>query len=461
MEENNNFWQNNIFPRISASRDKIDFPKVNFGKIKTAAKGAFKIGNKPGVLAVLIILVALVAGGAGAVLTNYYWQNQVIDILEQQGVPIIRRDTAVQNDYIPQTTQEQRIIKAVKDYSAAVVSIVISKDVPILEKYYIDPFGGMNWPFGSDFLIPQYREKGTEKQEIGGGTGFIISSDGVVLTNKHVTLEQGAEYTVFFSDSSKYPAKILAQDPFYDLAVLKIDQSGIAENERKTFPTVKLGDSSSLQIGQTVIAIGYALGEFQNTVSVGVVSGLGRNITATGDRGFAENLEGIIQTDAAINPGNSGGPLLNLAGEVIGINVARSASGENIGFSLPINMAKRDIDQALKTGTIVYPWLGISYTVITEEMSEANNLPVDYGAWVGKDSLGKDTEITVVSASPAEKAGIRKGDIILEFNGAKISPENPLAKIILEYNPNDSVVLKILRDGKEITLTAVLSERKD
>ncbi len=455
MEENNNFWQNS-----SAAKNKFNFPKIDLSKFKGIVKNRGKMKSTPGVLAVLIILISIVAGGAGAILTNYYWQHQVIDILEQQGVPIIKKDTITQNQYIPQTTQEQKIIKAVKDYSPAVVSIIISKDVPIFEKYYIDPFGGMNTPFGNDFLIPQYRENGTEKQQIGGGTGFIISSDGTILTNKHVTLEQDAEYTVFLNDGSKYPVKILAKDPFYDLAVLKIDQETVPEGERKIFPTVKLGDSSSLQTGQTVIAIGYALGEFQNTVSVGVVSGLGRSITATGGAGFTENLEGIIQTDAAINPGNSGGPLLNLAGEVIGINVARSSSGENIGFSLPINTAKRDIDQVQKTGTIVYPWLGVSYTLITKEISEANNLSVDYGAWVGKDSLGKDTETAVVSGSPAGKAGIKKNDIILEFNGIKITSDNPLAKLILDYNPDDSVNLKILRDREEITLTVVLSERK-
>lgn len=454
--EGNNLWQTNINKKINPF-----FKKMDFKKIKGIAQTKIRIKRSSGVLAVLIILISIIAGIAGAILTNYYWQNRILDILEQHGVPIIRNDATIQNNYIPQTTQEQRIIKAVKDYSPAVVSIIISKDVPIIETYYIDPFGGLNWPFGTDFLVPQYREKGTEKQQIGGGTGFIISSDGIVLTNKHVTLEEGAEYTIFFGDGSKYPAKILAKDPFYDLAVLKIDQSAIPEAERKTFLTVKLGDSSSLQIGQTVIAIGYALGEFQNTVSVGVISGLGRNITAIGEQGFSENLEGIIQTDAAINPGNSGGPLLNLAGEVIGINVARSESGESIGFSLPIDMAKRDIEQVQETGMIVYPWLGISYTLITKDISEANSLSVDYGVWVGKDSLGKDTDVAIVSGSPASKAGIKRNDIILEFNNIRITSDNPLAKIILDYNPNDTVALKILRDGKEITISAILGEKKE
>jgi len=440
----------NIFPK------NIDFKKL------------LKEGSKPrqlvGGVALLLVLVALIAGGAGAALTNFYWQKYYSDHFENQIVPLIHKNTIVQNKYVPQTTEEEKTIQAVKKTSPAVVSIVITKDVPIIEKYYINPFGSDPfgaWPFGDEFKIPQYREKGTEKKEVGGGTGFIISKDGLILTNKHVVLDKEADYTVLLNDGRKFPAKILARDPFYDLAVIKIDQSDIPAGERKAFPTVKLGDSSKLQIGQTVIAIGNALGEFQNTVSVGVISGLGRNITATGGTGFAETLEGIIQTDAAINPGNSGGPLLNLSGEVIGINVARSTSGENIGFSLPINMAKRDIDQIRATGKVVYPFLGVYYTIITDELSKANDLPVDYGAWIGRDNLGRKTEKVTIPGSPAEKAGIKRDDIILEFDHQKITSKNPLAKIILQYSPSDRVSLKILRDNKKINLEVVLSERKD
>jgi serine protease Do len=271
-------------------------------------------------------------------------------------------------------------------------------------------------------------------------------------------LEEDAEYTVLLNDGEKYPAKVLAKDPFYDLAIIQINQSDVVEGDEKSFVPVKLGDSSKLQIGQTVIAIGNALGEFQNTVSVGVVSGLGRNIVATG-AGIAESLEGIIQTDAAINPGNSGGPLLNLVGEVIGINVARSTSGENIGFSLPINMAKRDIEQVKVEGKIVYPFLGIYYAPITEEISKANDLPVKFGAWVGRDGQGQKTEIAVVSDSPAEIAEIKRDDIILEFDNKKITETNSLAKIILEYSPGDKVSLKILRGEDEFSREITLTER--
>lgn len=247
--------------------------------------------------------------------------------------------TEKQLTYLPQTSQEQAIIKAVKAYSPSVVSIVISKDVPILEQYYNDFFG------------IQIRQNGTQKQQIGGGSGFIISPEGMILTNKHVVQDKTAEYTVLTNDGKKFPAKVVALDPVQDLAILKIDQEKIINQDGgltiRTFPTVKLGDSDNLQIGQTVIAIGNALGEFQNTVSVGVISGLGRTITAQGG-GTVETLEDVIQTDAAINKGNSGGPLLNLRGAVIGINAAMSVEGENIGFAIPINKAKKDIESVSK-----------------------------------------------------------------------------------------------------------------
>jgi S1-C subfamily serine protease len=430
---------------------KIIYKKVNLRK-KFLPKS--KRAPVIGVLAFLIVLSAIIGGSFGAILTNFYWQENYPNLNKNL---VVTGDSIVKNNYVPQTTEEEKTIKTVEQASPSVVSIIISKDVPILEKYYIDPFGS---DFFGGLQIPKYREKGTEKKEVGGGTGFIISEDGMILTNKHVVLEEDAEYTVLLNDGEKYPAKILDTDPFYDLAIIKIDQSEKIEEERKSLTPVQLGDSSKLQIGQTVIAIGNALGEFQNTVSVGVVSGLGRNIVATG-AGTVESLEGIIQTDAAINPGNSGGPLLNLAGEVIGINVARSTSGENIGFSLPINMAKRDIEQIKTIGKIIYPFLGIYYTAITKEISEANDLSVDYGIWVGRDAKGEKTEIAVVADSPAEKAELKRDDIILEFDNTKITKKYSLAKTILQYSPEDKVSLKILRDGKEIIVEITLSERED
>lgn len=365
--------------------------------------------------------------------------------------------------YVPQTTQEQKIIDAVKNVFPAVVSIIITKDVPILEQYYTYPFQeffGPDSPF--QFQVPQTRQKGTEKKEVGGGSGFIVSADGLVLTNKHVVLDDQAEYTVFTNDGKKYPAKVLAKDPVQDLAVLKIDQEKIVDQQgaftQKDFPFVSIGNSDILQIGQTVIAIGNSLGEFRNTVSVGVISGLGRTITASGGNDFVETIEDVIQTDAAINKGNSGGPLLNLAGEVVGINTATVTDAQSIGFAIPINKAKRDIEQIKDIGKIVYPFLGVRYSLVTDALKKEKSLSVDYGALVEKGSKG---EQAVTPDSAADKAGIKEGDIILEFNGEKITADNALAKLIQKYKPNDTVSIKVLRGTEELMLQAVLGEREE
>lgn len=403
-----------------------------------------------GILILFIFLTALLGGLIGALAVSYYWQGKFSELIGQELILPIERETIIKDNYIPQTTQEQKIINVVEKYSPAVVSIIAAKDVPIITRYYSDDLFG--------FFFPQYKQEGTEKKQVGVGSGFIISEEGMVLTNKHVVLDKEAEYTVFLNDGVKHQAKVLARDPLFDLAVLMIDQSSKPEGERKTFSIVKLGDSAVLRIGQTVIAIGNALGELQNTASVGVISGLRRNIIATG-AGVTEVLEDVIQTDAAINPGNSGGPLLNLAGEVIGINVARSIGGENIGFSLPINIAKRAIEQVKEHGEIVYPFLGIYYTMINEEIKTAHNLPVNYGAWVGRDAMGRKTEQAIFAGSPASKAGIQREDIILEFNQEKLTAQNSLAKVIVRYKPGDKVILKILRNRQEITKEVTLDKR--
>ncbi|MFA5878052.1 MAG: PDZ domain-containing protein, partial [Candidatus Staskawiczbacteria bacterium] len=211
-----------------------------------------------------------------------------------------------------------------------------------------------------------------------------------------------------------------------------------------------------LQIGQSVIAIGNALGEFRNTVSVGVISGLGRTVSASGAGDFTEVLEDIIQTDAAINKGNSGGPLLNLKGEVIGINTAVAEAAQSIGFAIPITRAKKDIEQVSANGKIVYPFLGIRYVLVTADLKEKNELPVDYGAWIKK---GEKGEVAITKDSAADKAGIKAGDIILEINSQKITQDNSLSKMISRYNPGDAVTLKVLRDGQESDIQVTLGER--
>ena len=446
----------NLYELPKFNIPKIDLQKIRFPKIRLP-----KFFKNPvfWTLILSIFLSSLFGFLAGAISGGYFYSEiqdyfSKLDFAVLQPEKIIEKQI-IEKEYIPQTSQEEKIIKAVDKVSPSVVSIIITKDLPVFEEFFGPP------PFES--LIPQRRQKGTEKKEIGGGTGFIISEDGMILTNKHVVLEKEADYTVLTNDGKKFPAKILAQDPIRDLAVIKIEQEKQV-NEKgdyldKEFPTVDLGDSSKLQTGQTVIAIGNALGEFRNTVSVGVVSGLKRTVTASGP-GIVETLENLIQTDAAINEGNSGGPLLNLKGEVIGINVAM-AQAENIGFSIPINDAKKDIEQVKTLGKIVYPYLGVYYCIINEKVQEKYKLKVDYGAWIGRNIYCQPHEITTTPDSAAEKAGLQENDIILEFGKEKITIENSLAEIIQKYNPGDKVALKILRKNEEKIIGVILGEKSE
>ena len=435
---------------------QFNFKGVNFFQPKPGAKKTKKKGI--GWLIVIIILLSSFFGFLAGAFSGSLFYLELKDYLAK--VPGLEK--IIEKEYVPQTTQEEAIIKAVNEVSPAVVNIVISKDLHVYEQYYVNPFGELGDPFG--ISIPQYRQKGTQKQDIGSGTGFIVSKDGMILTNKHVVLDEAAEYTVFTNDGRKFSAKVLARDPLQDLAIIKIeaektiDASGALT--QKDFPTVTLGDSDKLQIGQTVVAIGNALGEFRNTVSVGVVSGLGRTITAsTGD--FVETIEDVIQTDAAINKGNSGGPLLNLKGEVIGINTATVLEAQSIGFAIQVNKAKRDIEQVMFSGKIVYPYLGVYYVLVTANLQEKFSLPVDYGAWVGRNVSGSKTDEAVVSGSAAQTAGIKRDDIILEINGVKINADNSLSKVLQKYNPRDEVTLKIMRDKTEMTLEVTLGEREE
>lgn len=312
---------------------------------------------------------------------------------------------------------EEQIVAAVEKVSPAVVSIIVSKDLPI----------------------------------IGGGSGFIVSADGMVLTNKHVVLDEQAEYTVFTKDGKKFTAKVLARDPVQDLAILKIE----AENQDEIFSVAEMGDSDGVRMGQTAIAIGNALGEFKNTVSVGVISGLGRTITASSGN-FVETIEDVLQTDAAINKGNSGGPLLDLEGHVIGINTATVLDAQSIGFAIPVNKAKRDIRQIKEIGEIIYPFLGVRYLMLTPELQEENNLSVSEGAWINSDNA----EPAIVAGSAAEKAGLKEGDIIIEMQGEKLTPENTLASVIQKYDPGDEVIMTILRGEEKLSIKLTLGKRE-
>ncbi len=338
------------------------------------------------------------------------------------------------------------IIGIAKRVCPAVITVIVSKDLPKAENFYSFPFGG------KEYVMPKL-EKGQKneirKTQIGGGSGFIVSKNGYVLTSNHVVSDITADYTVIVDPKHKYPAKVLSRNPIDDTAVLKIGG--------KQFPYLEMANSNKIELGEEVVAVGNALGEFTDTLSAGIVSGLSRFITAFGGVDHQmQNLRGLIQTDAAINPGNSGGPLVNMEGQVIGINTAMIAGAQNIGFAIPINYAKKDLEEVKKYGKIIMPFLGIKYVLISKEMAEANKLPVNDGALVVREALG---ESPVVKGSAADLAGVKEWDIILACDNEKITVKNSLASVLQKCKIGGQTTLTVLRDGKKLNLTAKLGEK--
>ena len=267
-------------------------------------------------------------------------QGQVTAIDKQNAASALSLQELSNRQVVEQKSQTQTVTDTVSKAVPAVVSVIITQNVPQYQVQYENPFG--DDPFFQNFgmQIPVYTPTGkTKPQEVGAGSGFIITSDGYILTNKHVVSDDTASYTVLLSTGKQQLAKVLYKDPQNDVAIIKIAGSG--------YPTVNLGDSGTLQLGQTVIAIGNALGQYNNSVSLGVVSGLNRTVQASDEQGAVETLNGVIQTDAAVNPGNSGGPLVDLNGQVVGINVATAQGANNVSFSIPINTVKTIIKSVI------------------------------------------------------------------------------------------------------------------
>lgn len=279
------------------------------------------------------------------------------------------------------------------------------------------------------------------------GTGFIVTSDGLIATNKHV-VSLGEKFTVTTADGKNLEGKVVAQDPTNDLALLKVDSRGL--------PVVDLGDYQKVQVGQWVIAIGNALGELQNTVTVGVISAKERAANPSDGQGGTESLYGLLQTDAAINPGNSGGPLVNLAGQVIGINTAIAGNAQNIGFAIPVDDLKKSLESYRKSGKIVQPYIGIRYQPITKALASNLNLAVEEGALLTPTQDGG----AIAEGSPAEAAGLKESDIITKIGDDSITQANPLARLVKRYNPGDKVKLTILRGGQEQKVELTLGEFK-
>ncbi|MBI5452630.1 trypsin-like peptidase domain-containing protein [Candidatus Gottesmanbacteria bacterium] len=331
-------------------------------------------------------------------------------------------------------SEESVITDVVDKVSPSVVTVSIVKTRSLSRIFEIDP--------SDPFNIFRQRQPGqSQKVEQDIGTGFIVTSDGLIVTNKHVVSDTNAKYKIVTKDDKTYEAQKIYRDPSNDLAIIKIGASGLTP--------VTMGDSSKLKVGQMAIAIGTALGEFRNTVTVGVISGLGRGITAGSPfEGFVERLDNVIQTDAAINPGNSGGPLLNSSGQVIGVNAAVSSEGQNIGFALPINIMKDALAQFNKSGgKFERPFLGVRYKMITRDLALLNDVPE--GAYVQE----------VVEGSPAEKGGVQNEDIITKIDGKKITDQDGgLTKVIAEKKVGERTAVEVWREGKTTTLSITVGE---
>lgn len=364
---------------------------------------------------ILIVVLAAIYANQRAIKTHLECDTLVecarTVISKENSRSVFSADRILRNEVVQ---EESSVIDVIDNVSPGVVSIVVRT-------------------VGYDLFSGPY------SVEDGIGTGFIVDPSGIIVTNSHVVDDPSGEYSVVLKDGTTYEVDQVHLDQLTDLAIIEITAVDL--------PTVSLGDSDSLRVGQTAIAIGNALGRFDNTVTVGVVSGIARELTATSAFGSnPQTYENVIQTDAALNPGNSGGPLLNSASQVIGINVATTSGADNIGFAIPVNTLKPLLESFLDEGRIVRPYIGISYTVISEDIAAIRRLPV--GAFIQR----------VLADSPADKAGIERGDIILEIDSEPVSQKNSISSLINKKKVGDTIRVKIDRAGDELTLNLKLEE---
>lgn len=340
-------------------------------------------------------------------------------------------------------------IRAAEKSIPSVVGVLVTKHISLIEKEWGENALQYNSPV-FNYLGKQEKIDEHGMVKLAGCSGFFIDQRGTVLTNRHVVSDSSSEYTIIWNNR-EYPAKILAIDEINDLAFLKIDA-------QKT-PYLWLGDSSRVRLGQTVVAIGNALGEFQNTVSRGIISGLSRYITAdtvnTLGKNETQKIKGLIQTDAAINPGNSGGPLIDLQGNVIGINAVAIMGVENIGFAIPSNKAIRAWHDFQKYGKLIKRSLGFKYILLDEELQKKHNFKTSVGAYIPFECDSQEDNLE--KGSLADRAGIERGDIILAINNQKITLNNLPESVMEHLDVGDRLIFTVMRQGQILKITATLS----
>lgn len=377
---------------------------------KPVSKIKLKLNQEAWRAIAIVAVVALLAGAIGGA-GLYKLKYKISEKVEK----LENKITTVQ--------EQSATIDVVKKVSPSVVSITA-------EQSRLDFFGNV-------------------RNSKSSGTGFIVTTTGIIITNKHVVSGETAQYSVFTQDGKEYQAKIVALDPNFDLAFIKIDANNLVPAE--------LGDSNSIEVGQKAIAIGNALGQYQNTVTAGVVSAIGRAVEAGDQTGSGtETLENMIQTDAAINPGNSGGPLVDISGRVFGINTAVDSQAQGIGFALPINLAKSVLPSVLEKGKIIRPMLGVRYVNITKEFAARNNLKIDHGALI----YASGSELAIIPGSPAAKAGLREGDIITKIGTDILGQGKSLVGVLSRYSPGDKIKVVYTRDKIEHAVDITLAESK-
>ncbi len=384
-------------------------------------------------------VVAILFGGIGAWLAVQVLPN--LFLTSRHGIPASTPATIVNL-----MEEESATIHVVEQVTPAVVSVIARKPRGEIVKDQVLSSQNSDVVFSD---TPLTASEANQLIDVSSGTGFFVSTDGYIVTNHHVIDVPNAKLFVVTNDGKELEASLVDTDPALDLSILHVQGSG--------FKAVTLGDSDKIRIGQTAIAVGNTLSEFRNTVTKGVISGINRHVTAGVSVNSSEVIEKAIQTDAAINPGNSGGPLINLLGEVIGINTAVSFDGQAVAFAIPINQAKRAIEDVKATGKILRPWLGIHYVLVEPpKIKDASSISFTLAALVTKDT--GVNEPAVLKDGPAENAGIKEGDLILSVDGTFFTQGNAIAELLSAHRPGDQVKMVYLRDKKTVETIVTLGD---